>query len=32
VTAIEFLPVQETQNDTNDNDPNSTAATITGAT
>jgi glycogen operon protein len=23
VTAIEFLPVQETQNDTNDNDPNS---------
>lgn len=24
VTAIEFLPVQETQNDTNDNDPTST--------
>jgi isoamylase len=24
VTAIEFLPVQETQNDTNDNDPGST--------
>lgn len=23
ITAIEFLPVQETQNDTNDNDPNS---------
>jgi len=23
VTAVEFLPVQETQNDTNDNDPNS---------
>lgn len=23
VTAIEFLPLQETQNDTNDNDPNS---------
>jgi glycogen operon protein len=23
VTAIEFLPVQETENDTNDNDPNS---------
>ena len=23
MTAIEFLPVQETQNDTNDNDPNS---------
>lgn len=25
VTAVEFLPVQETQNDTNDVDPNSTA-------
>lgn len=25
VTAIEFLPVQETQNDTNDNDPASTS-------
>jgi isoamylase len=25
VTAVEFLPVQETQNDTNDNDPNSTS-------
>lgn len=25
VTAIEFLPVQETQNDTNDNDPNGNA-------
>ncbi len=25
VTAVEFLPVQETQNDSNDNTPNSTA-------
>ena len=25
VTAVEFLPVQETQNDTNDNDPNTNA-------
>jgi len=25
ITAVEFLPVQETQNDTNDVDPNSTA-------
>jgi isoamylase len=33
VTAVEFLPVQETQNDTNDVDPTrTTEATTTGAT
>jgi isoamylase len=32
VTAVEFLPVQETQNDTNDVDPEVPTATTTGAT